>query len=102
MQIERWNPEEDGPLSEAAFRRKLEAKGYRVARYVYAPGTYFPMHMHLADKVDAVVYGHFRITMGEEEVLLGAGDAVYVPRGTEHSAEVVGDEAVVSLDAVRK
>ena len=29
----------DGPLSEAALRAKLEALGYRVARYTYEPGT---------------------------------------------------------------
>lgn len=101
MQVDRWNPEQEGPLDEALFRRKLEAMGYSVERYVYSPGTYFPMHAHEVDKIDAVVYGHFRVTMGEDEVLLGAGDAVHVPRGVEHSAEVVGDEAVVSLDAAR-
>jgi len=102
MKVDRWNPEQDGPLDEAAFRQKLESTGYSVSRYIYAPGTYFPMHTHEADKIDAVVSGHFRVTMGQEEMLLGAGDAVHVPKGVEHSAEVVGDEAVVSLDAVRK
>jgi quercetin dioxygenase-like cupin family protein len=101
MQVERWNFEQDGPLSEQSLRRKLEGLGYRVSRYIYPPGTYFPMHAHAVDKIDAVVSGHFRITMGAEEVLLGAGDAVYVPSGVEHSAEVVGDDAVASLDAVK-
>jgi hypothetical protein len=31
-----------------------------------------------------------------------AGDAVEVPRGATRSAEVVGDEPVVGLDAVRR
>jgi mannose-6-phosphate isomerase-like protein (cupin superfamily) len=101
MHIERWKPAQDGPLSEQTLRRKLEAMGYRITRYIYSPGTYFPMHTHEVDKMDAVVEGHLRITMGEEEVLLGAGDAVYVPQHTEHSAEVVGDVAVVSLDGVK-
>jgi mannose-6-phosphate isomerase-like protein (cupin superfamily) len=101
MQVERWNFERDGPLSELGLRRKLEGLGYRVSRYIYPPGTYFPMHAHATDKIDAVVSGHFRITMGAEQVLLGAGDAVYVPSGVEHSAEVVGENAVASLDAVK-
>ena len=99
MQIDRWNPEKEGPLDEAKFRQKLESMGYTVSRYVLSPDTYFPMHTHEADKIEAVVYGHYRITMGDEETLLGAGDAVHLPRGVEHSAEVVGDEAVI-LDAV--
>ncbi len=102
MQIERWNPEQDGPLTEQALRRKLEARGYRVARYDYPPGTVFATHTHDIDKIDAVLAGRFRITMGGRSVVLGPGEAVVVPRGTPHSAEVVGDETVVSLDATRR
>ena len=36
-----------------------------------------------------------------ETVILKTGDALAVPRGVVHSAEVVGDESVVSLDAVK-
>lgn len=101
MNIERWNPENDGPLNEPALRNKLERLGYRVSRYVYPPGTYFATHTHEVDKMDAVLSGRFRITMGGKSVVLGPGDAVEVPRGAGHSAEVIGNETVVSLDAVK-
>lgn len=101
MKIERWNTDTDGPLSETAMRDKLRARGYRVARYVYPPGTYFPEHTHEIDKIDAVLTGCFRMTMGGQSFVLEAGDSVAVPRGTIHSAEVVGDEPVVSLDGAR-
>lgn len=101
MPVERWNPEADGPLSEAALRRRLEERGYQVDRYVYPPGTRFADHTHAVDKIDAVVSGRFRLVLAGEEVVLEPGDAVAVPRGMLHSAEVVGDEPVVSLDAVR-
>ncbi len=99
--VEHWDEAKDGPLSEAAMRRKLEARGYRVTRYVYPPGTYFPPHTHGVDKIDAVLAGRFRLTMGGRSYILEAGDCIAVPKGAVHSAEVVGDEAVVSLDAVR-
>ncbi|HEY8369037.1 MAG TPA: cupin domain-containing protein [Thermodesulfobacteriota bacterium] len=102
MQVERWDHEADGPLTEAALRRKLEARGYRVARYDYPPGTRFATHTHDVDKIDAVLAGRFRITMEGRSVVLEAGDLVAVPRGTPHAAEVVGNETVVSLDAVRR
>ena len=72
-----------------------------VSRYSYAPGTCFPDHVHDVDKIDAVVAGTFRVVLEGKEVLLGPGDAVVVPRGAVHSAEVVGDQSVVSLDAVK-
>ncbi len=99
--VEHWNEATDGPLSEAALQAKLEARGYHVTRYVYPPGTYFPNHTHTVDKIDAVISGRFRMTLGDRAVVLEAGDCLSVPAGSVHSAEVVGDEAVVSLDAVR-
>lgn len=101
MQPEHWNSDTDGPLSEAALRRKLEARGYAVSRYVYPPGMYFPDHRHGVDKMDAVVSGRFRMTLGGRTLVLEAGDCLAVPRGAVHSAEVVGDDPVVSLDGVR-
>ena len=102
MQVERWEEPRDGPFSEDAMRRKLEQRGYQVSRYVYPPGTSFQSHTHAIDKIDGVLSGRFRITMGGREAVLEAGDYLAVPRGVLHSAEVVGNEPVVSLDAVKK
>ena len=99
MKVIHWNTKVDGPLTEVALRRKLEQLGYEVSRYVYPPGTYFPEHSHSIDKMDAVLSGRFRMVVEGEEIILEAGDMLAVPRGTLHSAEVVGQEAVVSLDA---
>ena len=102
MQLEHWNEAVDGPLSEAAMRRKLEALGYSVTRYVYPPGTVFPDHTHAVDKIDGVLSGRFRMTMDGRSVVLEAGDLRHVPAGAVHSAEVVGSAPVVSLDAIRR
>lgn len=99
--VERWNEATDGPLSEKGLTLRLERLGYSVTRYVYPPGTRFPEHEHAIDKIDAVISGRFRIIMGRTAVVLEAGDRIAVPRGARHSAEVVGNEPVVSLDATR-
>ena len=102
MKIEKWNEENDGMLTELSMRRKLKELGYEMTRYVYAPGTYFSPHTHGVDKIDAVLAGRFQLTMNGESVVLEAGDSLYVPRGVEHSAEVIGDDPVISLDAIRR
>jgi mannose-6-phosphate isomerase-like protein (cupin superfamily) len=53
------------------------------------------------DKIDAVVSGRFRLVVNGHPAMLGPGDWVEVPRGAFHSATVMGDEPVVSLDAVK-
>lgn len=99
--VHRWNASLDGEFSESSLRAKLESLGYRVARYVYPPGTVFPDHTHGVDKVDAVVSGRFRLVIGGHVAVLGVGEWVDVPRGVVHNAAVIGDEPVVSFDAVK-
>lgn len=101
MPVRHWNTALDGPLSEEALRRKLEALGYRVARYTYEPGTVFPDHTHGVSKIDAVVSGRFRLVVSGHLALLGPGDWIEIPRGTVHNATVIGDEPVVSLDGIK-
>ncbi len=102
MRVEKWNAMKDGPFSDNAMRQKLERMGYDVTRYVYPPGMYFPDHRHAVDKIDAVVSGRLRMTALGREVVLGAGDYGAVPKGVIHNAEVIGFDAVVSLDATRE
>lgn len=99
--IEAWDPAVDGELNERNMRRKLEARGYRVNRYVYSPGACFPPHRHEIDKIDGVLAGRLRVTMRGQTLELTAGDCLAVPRGEMHSAEVAGYAPVISLDAVR-
>ena len=101
LSIERWNAAQDGPLTESALRGKLEARGYRCATYTYAPGTSFALHAHAEDKIDGVLRGRLRICMDGRAYDLGPGDCIAVPKGRSHTAEVLGEEAVLSVDAVR-
>ena len=41
------------------------------------------------------------MNMAGHSVVLQAGDCLAVPKGMVHSAEVVGSEVVVSLDAAK-
>ena len=102
LAIRRWDEEQDGPPTEAKLRTLLEARGYVVALYAYAPGTRFPPHIHGEAKIDVVLEGTFRMGMHGQHVDLGPGDWLEVPAGAEHSAEVIGDAPVMSLDAVRR
>ena len=100
IRLERWD-KSDGPLSEKRMMGLLENEGFEVAVYAYREGTVFAEHEHAQEKCDAVVEGVLRITLGGEAYDLKAGDRLYLPAGTRHSAEVVGRKTVVSLDGTR-
>jgi len=98
--VEHWNEAADGPLTTEAFRSKLARRGYSCAIYRYPPGTCFPDHLHDVDKIDGVLEGRFRISMLGKAWVLEPGDCIAVPRGITHSAEVVGTQTVISIDAI--
>jgi len=95
-----WDPAW-GEVGEAAMRRRLEAEGFHVSLYHYPPGTYFPPHTHSVNKKDTVLRGRLKIGWEGGATILEAGDMIEIPAGFSHSAEVVGDETVVSLDATK-
>ena len=97
VRLERWLPG-DGALTEKRLMRSMELEGYDVLVYTYRAGRTFPPHEHAQAKCDAVLEGTLRVTVGELSFDLKAGDRLYLPPGTRHTAEVVGEKTVVSLD----
>ncbi len=99
--VRQWDSDANGVLTEDKLRQLLGNMGYRVQRYIYPPGTFFPDHTHDVDKIDAVLAGCLEIQMQGKAIRLNPGDYIAVSRGMLHNARVIGDEAVISLDAVR-
>jgi quercetin dioxygenase-like cupin family protein len=76
----------------------MELEGYDVLVYTYRPGSMFSPHAHAQEKCDAVLEGTLRVTVEDAVFDLKPGDRLYLPAGTRHAAEVVGEKTVVSLD----
>jgi quercetin dioxygenase-like cupin family protein len=100
VRVEKWG-RADGALTERRMMRAMESDGFEVLVYTYRPGTAFPEHQHAQEKCDGVLEGVLRVTVGGETFDLAAGDRIYLPPGTRHAAEVVGEKTVLSLDGTR-
>ena len=91
VRLERWSSADGAALREADDAA-ARARGLR------RPGLHVPPRHGLrrararrAPKCDGVLEGVLRITVGGEAFDLGPGDRLYVPAGTRHAAEVVGN-----------
>ncbi len=100
VRVEKWG-RGDGALSERRMMRVLEMEGFDVVVFTYRAGTVFPPHEHAQSKCDAVLQGTLRVTVDGVAFDLAAGDRIYLPAGTRHAAEVVGEQTVVSLDGTQ-
>lgn len=97
--MEKWDQQTDGEISETAIRSKMTKRGCTtVDKYTYSIGCYFPEHTHQWPKLDAVVTGTLRIVLEGVAHDLGPGDMIHIPKGTVHTAQVMGNQNCVSLD----
>ena len=81
-------------------RRVVHGDQQTMVRYLYAPGSVFPVHAHPQEQVTLVIRGHIRFDMAGESIELGPGDVAVIPGNTPHGAEVVGDEEVETYNAL--
>jgi len=81
-------------------RQDLSAKGREVVqvRVDFAPGAAFGKHSHPGEEVAYVIEGTFEYEIqGKPTVTLKAGEVLFIPAGTIHSAKNVGDTAGTEL-----
>jgi quercetin dioxygenase-like cupin family protein len=63
-----------------------------------APGVLAPMHTHPGDEIAYVLQGPLEYQFeGKPPVTLQAGDTLFIPAGTPHSAKNVGTRNAVEL-----
>src|SRR5215213_4351627 len=73
-------------------RHDLSIPGHEVlqARVDFAPGASFPRHTHPGEEIIYVIEGTLEYEVAGKPVTLKAGDVLFVPTGTVHSAKNVG------------
>jgi quercetin dioxygenase-like cupin family protein len=82
-----------GSLNWLASAALGNAEGVTVGHVVIHPGEANPRHHHTTcEEVLYLLRGRLRHSMGEETVILEAGDTLTVPAHVAHGAVNVGDE----------
>jgi quercetin dioxygenase-like cupin family protein len=95
IRVEHWK--QTGAPDATELRRRMESEGYSVFQWSDGAGTVYGPHAHGEDQSHWVIKGTLELTVGSEHYVLRAGDRDFLPAGTEHSAFVPGDEAVLYL-----
>ena len=81
-------------------RHDLSIPGREVVqvRVDFAPGAAFPRHTHPGEEIIYVLEGTWEYTVeGKPAVTLKAGDVLFIPAGTIHSARNVGTGRAAEL-----
>jgi len=68
-----------------------EGPHFAMRRFLMQPGGGIPAHTNAVEHEQYVLRGRAAMTIGGDKVEVKAGDAVFIPAGTPHSYEVIGD-----------
>lgn len=84
------------PIAPGIVRRTLAA-GERMMQMVVtlAEGSHLPEHSHPHEQITYMLRGRLRMYIGGRVVDLGPGDAVCIPGGTRHAADVLEEGMAV-------
>ena len=82
----------------AAARSKRPGREVIQVRVDFAPGVAFPPHSHPGEEIAYVIEGLLEYQFeGKPPVTLKAGEALFIPAGTIHSAKNVGSGNAAEL-----
>jgi quercetin dioxygenase-like cupin family protein len=98
--VTRW-PVDAGQVTINKIRARLEREGLSPSRFDMIPGDSYPDHSHSEAEIRWVASGKMRVVIGNEEIVLGPGDRLDLAPKVAHSADVVGDDVVVTVAASR-
>lgn len=94
-------PADAGQVTINKIRARLEQEGLYPSRFDMVPGDSYGDHSHREAEIRWVVSGRLKVILASEELILAPGDCLDLAPGVVHSAEVVGDEVVVTVSASR-
>ena len=82
------------------LRADLSISGREVMQVLveFAPGVMAPWHAHPGEEIAYVIEGQLEYTLqGKPPLTLNAGDTIFIPHGTSHTAKNVGSGKAVEL-----
>ncbi len=81
-------------------RQTVHGSRQTMVRYVYSPGSVFPVHSHPEEQCTIVISGRIRFDIDGVQTELGPGGIVVIPGNVPHGARVIGNETVESFNAL--
>ncbi len=93
-----WNEVPSEEVYPGITRQVVQGERQTLVRYVYQPGSVFPIHQHPQEQITAVLSGEIEFNVADEIATLSVGDVAIIPGGTPHGARVTGTEVVETLN----
>lgn len=72
-------------------------KKMNVMHWNFEDGVSLPEHSHESEQFGYIITGKFKVTIGGETEILGAGDSYFVPSNAPHAFEAIGKTEAIDV-----
>ena len=102
MEHRRWNDEPVEQMSAGIGRQVVHTELLTVARVHLVEGVVVPRHEHGNEQVANVITGRMRFVVGDEDVVVGAGESLVIPPNVSHEAVALTEVLVIDVFSPRR
>ncbi len=89
-------------LSERISRQMLSGEHATVARIFLKRGAVVPRHQHVSEQFSLIVSGALKFVFDDSELVLRAGEMLFIPSQMPHAAEALEDTVDIDVFAPRR
>ena len=98
----RWKDIEVEQLSSLIGRQFVVGKDVMVARVLLKKGANVPLHHHHNKQITYILEGALEFLIGDERIVVRAGEVLCIPPNVPHWVEVLEDSVVIDLFSPRR
>ena len=102
MQVTSWDRIEMEKLSDTITRQMFNGEHATVARIFLARGAVVPRHAHPSEQYSLILSGALQFTFDDQEVVVRAGEMVFIPSNVPHAAAALEDTVDLDIFSPRR
>lgn len=100
MISESWASLPETEVYPGISRQSIDGILQTLVRYVYQPGSVFPVHQHPQEQITTVLTGSIEFSVDGALLVLNAGDVAVIPANVPHGARVIGNAVVETFNSL--
>jgi quercetin dioxygenase-like cupin family protein len=102
MRLWNWDQASIRRLGSLVSRRTIHSPGLTILHVNLCKGAIIPAHRHFNEQVTMLTAGSLRVVIDGEEIIVHAGDVLWIQPNALHLAEALEDSNAIEIFAPAK
>jgi quercetin dioxygenase-like cupin family protein len=102
LQKTSWEALEVDKMSDKISRQMISGENGTLARILLSRGAVVARHHHVSEQYTWIVSGALRFTFDDREIVVNAGELLYIPANVPHGAVALEDTVDIDIFAPRR